>query len=685
MDLKKKRNTAWVCLVIFFLGFLFFWEQRQAVINQSAIEQNAGVIAPALWNYDAKGPVEYLKVACQLHNFEEIRVYTVADKLFLDIEGPKPGLVARIFENIGLIFKIKLDADIELNGSKIGRISAIQRHDTIYQYLYLLLTLGLLALVVQYFYRTTLANQTLEIRVKERTRELAVSEERFYLALEGADLGMWDWDINSGKAYFGPRYLSMLGYEQDNLSHTFSSWESLLHPDDKTRVLEYIREWLTRKKAHLNVEFRMLHSNGSYRWINSRGRVVEYDEDDSPVRAAGTHLDIHNQKEAELEKIRLETELVQVHKMEAIGTLAGGIAHDFNNMLFPIIGYSEMLLEDFAQDSQIQSSVKEIYSAAVRAKDLVQQILTFSRQQQDELKLMKIQPVLIETLKMVRATLPATIDIHQEVEDSCGPVKANSTQIHQIIMNLSTNAFHAMEDEGGTLTIQLKAVFLDQSDSRSPELPPGHYACLTVQDTGIGIPENVRKKIFEPFFTTKEQGKGTGMGLSVVHGIVKKISGFLDLQSIPGQGTVIHLYLPVQKDIPIEDNDFEQDTILGGTERILLVDDEEQIVSMEKLMLERLGYQVVAKADSLEALETFRSRPDSFDLVITDLAMPGMAGDKFARQLLKIDPGVNIILCTGFSEKFDPRASAEIGIKEMLLKPIVMKELAQKIRDVLKQ
>ncbi len=380
---------------------------------------------------------------------------------------------------------------------------------------------------------------------------------------------------------------------------------------------------------------------------------------------------------------KLEIRLRQAQKMEAIGTLSGGIAHDFNNILFPIVGHTEMLLEDIQEDGPIRNSLKEIFTSALRGRDLVQQILTFSRQEKNELTLIKIQPIIKEVLKLIRATIPTTISINQNLQPNCGAIKADPTRIHQIIMNLTTNAYHAMEANVGELKVSLKEINLNEYDLIEPDLKPGLYACLSVSDTGIGMNKDVLNRIFEPFFTTKEKGKGTGMGLSVVHGIVKSMNGAIQAYSEPGKGTQFHVYLPVIG-IAFENQEPQiKESLIGGSENILLVDDEEAVILMEKQILNRLGYQVVSFTNSEEALEVFKSDSDKFDLVITDMAMPKIPGDKLAVELIKIRPDIPILLCTGFSESMTDEKIKSLGIKELLMKPISINDLAQKIRKIL--
>ena len=381
---------------------------------------------------------------------------------------------------------------------------------------------------------------------------------------------------------------------------------------------------------------------------------------------------------------KMESQLLQAQKMESIGTLAGGIAHDFNNILFPVIGHTEMLLEDVSEDSPFRNSLKEIYASALRAKDLVKQILTFSRQDTNELKLIKMLPIVKEALKLIRSTIPTTIEIKHDFNPDCGIIKADPTQIHQIVMNLATNAYHAMEETGGVMKVSLKEIELGEHELIAPDMIPGVYACLIVADTGKGMDKNLTDKIFDPFFTTKAIGKGTGMGLSVVHGIVTVMGGYIQVYSNPGKGTQFHVYLPVEKSLSEKQKtNSTTEEIQGGIEQILLVDDEEAILTMEKLMLERLGYQVISRTSSLEALEAFRADPDKFDLIITDMAMPNMRGDKLSAELIKIRPDIPVLLCTGFSEAMSEKKARSLGIKGFLMKPIVMKDLAQKIHEVL--
>ena len=380
---------------------------------------------------------------------------------------------------------------------------------------------------------------------------------------------------------------------------------------------------------------------------------------------------------------KLETKLQQAQKMEAIGTLAGGIAHDFNNILFPIIGFAEMAMDDLPEDSPLRENLNEILQGATRAGELVKQILTFSRQADQELKPMKLQFVIKEVLKLSRSTLPSTIQIIQDISSNCGQVIADSTQIHQIVMNLITNAFHALQDTGGKIEVTLKEVELERFDLKDKTMSPGSYACLTIADTGIGMQKSILDRIFDPYFTTKGKENGTCLGLAVVHGIVNSYGGDISVYSEPGMGTTIHIYLPIIKNKLKMKEMKTIATCMGGKERILLVDDEEQIVRMEKKMLERLGYRVTVENSSFQALEKFRSDPERFDLVITDMTMPEVTGIELSKKLFKIRPDIPIIICSGFSEQINGEKAAALGISGYVMKPMIMSELDQKIRNAL--
>ena len=378
-----------------------------------------------------------------------------------------------------------------------------------------------------------------------------------------------------------------------------------------------------------------------------------------------------------------QAHLLQAQKMEAIGTLAGGIAHDFNNILYAIIGYTELALQDVSRGSELHTFLNETLKAGLRAKELVKQILTFSRQDEHEQKPIVIFPAIKEALKLLRATLPSNIEIRQNILTVQDKVIADPTKIHQVLMNLCTNASHAMGKNGGTLEVDLDKVDSDEElISKHPDLSPGSFMRLTVKDTGDGMAPGVVERIFEPYFTTKEEGKGTGLGLAQVHGIIQNYKGIITVQSEPEKGTTFEVYLPITHGGDGQRK--EIDTEIGnGRGKVLFIDDEQALVNMGKHMLKKMGYQVFTKTNSLEALELFKVRPDRFDLVITDMNMPELNGEQLALQLIAIRPDIPIILCTGYSEQISEEKAKSIGIKAFAMKPLSMQDLSKTIRNVL--
>jgi PAS domain S-box-containing protein len=382
---------------------------------------------------------------------------------------------------------------------------------------------------------------------------------------------------------------------------------------------------------------------------------------------------------------RLEEQLIQSQKMESVGTLAGGIAHDFNNILGVIMGQAGLMEMLHAKNNPgLQKGLGEVLSATNRAKELVQQILSFSRRSDRDRKAMDMAPVVKETIKFLRSTIPTTIEIQSKVPSSGCVIVGHPTDINQILMNLGTNASHAMRDRGGTLEVHMDRIFLDDTSARQyVDLEPGDYVTLTVSDTGGGIDPGIRDRIFEPYFTTKEHGEGTGFGLAVVHGIVRSLSGTIAVYSEPGQGTTFRLLIPCAAAAAVEVGESGEKRIQGGNERVLLVDDESALLNTACRMLENLGYKVTAVDSALNALELFTSAPEDFDVVVTDLTMPKMNGFELSKQILKIRPKAPIVLCTGFSRTITRQTAKAAGIKEYLNKPLSMDELARTVREAI--
>jgi len=512
--------------------------------------------------------------------------------------------------------------------------------------------------------------------ITERKRwegALQKSEERYRLLVEGAPLGIIFINQEGRIEDVNDKLVEILGAPSVAAVRSINvfTYPSLIEAgiaDNFRRCLEkgepglhespFVSPW--GKKAYFRYHLRPMKE--------ARGRII------------GVQAIIEDISQAK----QLEDQLRQAQKMEAIGTLAGGIAHDFNNILAAIIGYTELAHLDLDESSPVRPNLDQVLQGAVRARDLVKQILTFSRRDEQEKTLVRLTPIVKEALNLLRASLPTTIEIIQDIDPASGLVLADPVQIHQLLMNLCTNAAQAMREKGGLLTIKLEDVEVQPWEAaRHKDLNPGAYVRLTVNDTGQGMDQQTLARIFDPYFTTKEKGRGTGLGLAVVHGIVKNHNGAVTFQSQPGQGTTCHVYLPRIEGREASDQGLQTTQLPTGGERILLVDDETDLVEVVKKMLELLGYQVTTRSSSLEALAAFQAEPDRFDLVITDQTMPRMTGINLAGEILKIRPDIPLILCTGYSETVSESEAKDIGVREFLFKPIVMRDLAEIVRRVL--
>ena len=528
-----------------------------------------------------------------------------------------------------------------------------------------LLILGLLiALVLAFVLARTLMDR------QQAEKQLKKSEEKYRLLVDTANDAIFIAQDDVIK-FPNPKALAMTGYSEEELLKT--PFVNIIHPEDRAMVLERYRQRIQGEGPPASYAFRIVNKDDEIIWVQINAALTTWEDKPATINLI---RDITRQKQ-------LENQLRQSQKMESIGTLAGGIAHDFNNILYPLLGFAEMLKEDIPADSPLQNSLDEILKATFRARDLVKQILAFSRQGEQEVKPLSLQPIIKEALKLLRSSIPSTIDIRQDIDPECGVVLADPTQIHQIIMNLATNAYQAMEHTGGRLHVELEQVHLEQGRTALPGLPWGDYARLSIADTGTGIDKDTLDKIFDPYFTTKETGKGTGLGLSVVQGIVVRNHGDIQVLSEPGQGTRVLIYLPVVGNQAAAEPGEQGRPIRGGSERILLIDDEPSILKMEQQMLERLGYTVTVRTGSLEALETFRSDPEAFDLVVTDMTMPNMTGIQLAAELKMLRPELPIVLCTGFNNLVNDEKCRANGIQGFVMKPVIMKELASTIREVL--
>ena len=513
-------------------------------------------------------------------------------------------------------------------------------------------------------------------RAEESLRE---SEERFRELADLLPQTVFEADVRGNLTYVNQMGFESTGYSLEDIEKGLNVIQVIL-PEDQGKLLKNFAR-IIEERINYNNEYLLLKKDSTVfpGIIYSRPII----QNDKVVGLRGIVADISDRKRIEEEKEELQSQLRQTYKMEAIGTMAGGIAHDFNNMLAIIIGNADMALDDITEGHPGRYNINQIMQASQRLKDLVKQILTFSRQADQKLFPLKICPIIKDSLKLLRSTTPTTVSIVQNIGQERSKIMADSTQITQVLMNLCSNAIYAM-DEKGTLEVTGTMVELKAADIvHQPDIKPGHYFKLSVSDTGTGIPREIQEQIFDPFYTTKEVNEGTGMGLSMVLGIVKSHGGFIQVVSEPGEGTIFTIYFPVIADAQVQEIEEVIEDIPQGKERILFVDDEEMLAILGGRMLERLGYEVTVNSSSNDALETFKANPEKFDMVITDQSMPNMSGAELAVELLKTRPDIPIILCTGYSKKISEEEAKRLGIRKYLIKPLERRQLAKFVREAL--
>jgi len=513
-----------------------------------------------------------------------------------------------------------------------------------------------------------------EIATRKSAQETVKKSERKYKSLfDTSRDGIAIFGLDGALEDANSAYLNMLDYTLEELSsiEIFQFIRGRIS-DKETKKIE---NQLLEKGYSDEFEVDYIKKDGSTLPVLFRSWIIN-DEDGNPLRRLNLVRDISEQK-------KIEIQLRQAMKMEAVGTLAGGIAHDFNNILAAIMGYIELAQFDISEDNKARYSLDQVLKASHRAKKLVSHILAFSRQSGHEKKPLFMQHIVKETIELLRATLPSTISIKQHIHSKLISVNADPTQVHQILMNLGTNAYHAIGEEGGVIEITMEEYVVDdESNVDQSELDPGSYVRLSVQDNGSGMEPSTLSKIFDPYFTTKAVGVGTGMGLSVVHGIIKSHGGAIYAESSPGAGSVFRLYFPVINAVE-ESGTKKIEMPLRGNERVLFVDDEDMLVGLISRMLEKLGYQVVAETSSLKALELYKANPQSFDLIISDLTMPDLTGIQLARSIREISTDIPIILCTGYCKQMGKSTLKELGVDYLLFKPLAVKELALTMRKAI--
>ncbi len=528
--------------------------------------------------------------------------------------------------------------------------------------------------------------EELEQRVRElEKKSIKLSEvqeelERFQLMIESAHDAIFFKNLESRYIIANDKTLKTFGLSREDI---IGKNDYELMPDLKEAQKNVYDDQIVFKSGKPTKIFKhMTGAEGKKYWFQAI-KVPQFDNDGKIIGLVGIARDITKQKRVEEEKQKIEAQLHQARKMESIGILAGGIAHDFNNILYIILGNTELAMEEIPEWNPVYASIKEVKAASLRAVGIVRQLLSFSRKTTQEFKPIDAITIIKDTVKFLRSTIPSTIEIHTNIAARQLTVLADPIQIIQLLMNIATNASEAMEETGGILEITVENETLKEGSAKSYlELAKGDYIKITLSDTGPGIEPEIIDQIFDPYFTTKEIGKGSGMGLAVVHGIVKGHNGAITVDSQSGKGATFTILLPVVTEKPAVEAK-TMDKIPRGSETILFVDDEKSITDMTQRMLEQFGYRVETRLNPLEALELFQSKPHEFDLVITDMTMPQMTGVKLSEKLKDVRSDIPVILCTGHSSLIDEEKAKKLGITAYIMKPIVMRDIAKTIRKVL--
>lgn len=540
-------------------------------------------------------------------------------------------------------------------------------------------TIGLCALLLfavwTYSLRSAVQRKTRELSLANK--KLSESEKNYRELIEFAQEGIWVIDKDGKTTFVNPSMAKMLGYTPEEMKdkHLFSFTDEA-GAQNATKCLHRRQQGIAEQH-----DFEFLRKDGERVFVTLATTPI-IDAQNTYQGAIAGIIDITQRRKAEQEQLRLQHHLLQAQKIEEIGNLAGGIAHDFNNMISLIIGFTELALDDAVKGSPQEDCLEEVNAAAKRAKDMVAQILAFARQSDEEKESVEVGHVVLETLKLLRPATPSTITIEERIQSS-SCVMANRAQLHQVFINLCTNANHAMQATGGTLTIQLHDVVLGDEGEKNWTLEHGRYVEAIISDTGAGIPPSIIDSIFDPYFTTKGVGQGTGMGLAMVKGIIEKHGGEIQVLSTPGEGSAFTFRLPVSSTESGTTEYTADKDLPHGDERIFLIDDELSIISMGSRMLEGLGYSVTTQASSVEALELFRSNPMAYDLILTDMVMPHMNGDQLTIKMREIRPDIPVIISTGYSNSITEEISTKLGIHAFLFKPVSKKDYAWTVRDVL--
>jgi len=526
------------------------------------------------------------------------------------------------------------------------------------------------------------ANEQLRLEIDERKQveeALRKSQERYALATHAAKIGVWDWNVQKGEFYLDSNVKEILGYSDSEIPNELDVWSEYVHPEDKQSVMETFQDHIDGKTPEFVFEHRMIHKDGSVRWILARGTALR-DTQGNPIRVVGTDADITERKQAEEEKKKLEEQVQQAQRLEAIGTLAGGIAHDFNNLLMAIQGNTSLLLYELDSCHPHFDALENIEKAIRSGAKLTRQLLGYARKGKYQVKLVQLNQLVEEVTDTFSRTRKEII-IHRELSEDLFAIEAEQGQIEQVLLNLYINAADSMPS-GGKMIIKTLNVTHEDMRRKHYVPKPGNYVKLTVTDTGIGIDKRTQGRIFEPFFTTKEMGRGTGLGLASVYGIVKSHGGYIEVESEKGHGTTFTIFLPACS----KENSntiVSSERIIEGSGTILIVDDEEMVLEAGVKMLMRLGYNVLKAGSGIEAVEVYEDNKEAIDLVILDMIMPGMGGGETYEKMKKINPIVKVLLSSGYSLEGQAAEILKRGCKGFIQKPFNLQKISGKVIEAL--
>ncbi len=573
-----------------------------------------------------------------------------------------------------ILAEIWLGVPLQCNDTTVG-VMAVQSYDNPELYSYHDVNI-----------LTAVADQVALAIERQRMKDvLALQEERFRLAMGATKEGLWDWNKGGGEHYYNPNFWLMLGYDSEFDMRGLGEWTQLIHPEDRERVLQINRECITGQRDDVDVEFRMRTKSGSWKWVHARGSVIQRDDNGKAYRMVGTHEDIDARVQNEKERSRLEKQLRQAQKMESVGRLAGGVAHDFNNMLSVIIGHVEMAIDGLSADDPLRYDLEQIEKAAHHSADLTRQLLAFARKQSIVPKLLDINDVIDKHLSMLKRLLGEDIELFWIPGDNIGTVHIDPGQLDQILTNICVNARDAIRTRG-KIIIETSFIALDDEYcSTHAGFVPGEYVVLSISDNGVGIDPAVLPYVFEPFYTTKDVGRGTGLGLATVYGILKQNNCFINVYSEMETGTVFTLYFPrfLDSEERLETESVDEPKVTGD-ETILLVEDEQAILDMAAQMLQNEGYTVLTAENPNQAIELLKGNKNDVHLLLTDVIMPEMNGKELMQEICTFYPDISTIFMSGYTANVISEQGG--GVEEdfnFIQKPFVRKVFLAKVREVL--